>query len=317
MKKHTLSIAMATYNGEKYLSEQLASFLSQSIRPDELVICDDGSTDSTLNLLREFKAEADFDVIIVENENNLGYAKNFEKVISLCTGDVIFLSDQDDIWLPDKLNNVNRVFLDHKDINVVINNQYICDNTMLKQGSVTSLTQEKSFNGSYDLFVIGCCTAIRQTWLDVVLPFPLNWPLAHDDWIAFLSIESDCRYLMEEPLQLYRRHESNVSNAKTSDVQYLDIYQKIKGKFNQFKGGSWKLEPLIFLCIYERLSIKFSDEIYREKFVFSENRFKEMSKPFFLRIGFILSALVSRKYQFARGWKSIIKDLLIINMKLK
>ena len=94
------SIALATYNGERYLQEQLNSFLHQTRLPDEIIACDDCSTDRTMDILESFAISALFAVYIYRNAINLGYTKNFERAISLCSGDVIFLSDQDDVWFP-------------------------------------------------------------------------------------------------------------------------------------------------------------------------------------------------------------------------
>ena len=107
-----ISIAMATYNGAKFLREQLDSIAAQTLPPYELVICDDGSTDSTLAIAREFAKEVNFPVRIYLNEHNLGFADNFLKAASLCEGDWIAFSDQDDVWLPHKLATVSRRFND-------------------------------------------------------------------------------------------------------------------------------------------------------------------------------------------------------------
>ena len=98
-----ISIAMTTYNGEKYLAEQLDSILSQTHTDWELIICDDCSTDSTWQILQEY-AQKDSRIKIYKNEQNLGFKKNFEKAIGLCTGDYIALSDQDDVWFPEHLS---------------------------------------------------------------------------------------------------------------------------------------------------------------------------------------------------------------------
>src|ERR1017187_10286490 len=98
----TVSIAMATYNGEKFLSKQLESFSCQTLMPDELVVCDDGSRDGTLAILEAYAAEAQFPVRIIKNDTNLGYSANFAKATSLCKGEIILFSDQDDIWFDDK-----------------------------------------------------------------------------------------------------------------------------------------------------------------------------------------------------------------------
>src|ERR1043166_3411462 len=103
-----LSIALCTYNGAAFLREQLESIAAQTRTPDELVISDDQSTDGTLRLIEEFAETAGFPVRVSVNESNLGTAKNFEKAISLCRGDVIMLSDQDDVWHSDRLESVER-----------------------------------------------------------------------------------------------------------------------------------------------------------------------------------------------------------------
>ena len=93
-----ISIAMTAFNGAKYINEQLNSFASQTRLPDEVVVCDDISSDDTFEILDNFARSAPFKMIVVRNNKNLGYTKNFEKALSLCSGDLIFLSDQDDIW---------------------------------------------------------------------------------------------------------------------------------------------------------------------------------------------------------------------------
>jgi len=95
--KNTISVALCTYNGELYLREQLESILKQTFPPDEIIICDDGSTDTTIKILEEFRRKSFIPVKVYYNKENLGVSKNFEKAISLCSGDIIFLSDQDDV----------------------------------------------------------------------------------------------------------------------------------------------------------------------------------------------------------------------------
>ena len=106
MEEMRISIALCTYNGDPYLSELLESLAGQDFRPCELVVCDDGSTDSTLSILNEFEHVAPFPIRIFNNTENLGVIKNFEKALSLCTGDYIAPCDQDDIWQPEKLERL-------------------------------------------------------------------------------------------------------------------------------------------------------------------------------------------------------------------
>src|ERR1700761_4532631 len=98
-----ISVALCTFNGELFLRQQLASIQQQTRLPDELLVCDDGSSDQTLTIVREFAASAPFPVKLFENEQNLGFAANFERAIRLCEGSLIALCDQDDIWYPTRL----------------------------------------------------------------------------------------------------------------------------------------------------------------------------------------------------------------------
>src|SRR5713101_1115880 len=113
MRKSKVSVAMCAYNSSRYCEEQLESIASQSRLPDEVVICDDGSVDDTPSILERFRKEAPFDVRVYKNETNLGVAKNFEKAITLCSGDIIALADCDDIWRRDKLEWICGVLKDH------------------------------------------------------------------------------------------------------------------------------------------------------------------------------------------------------------
>jgi glycosyltransferase involved in cell wall biosynthesis len=149
-----ISIAMATFNGAKYLGEQLETFISQERTPEELVVCDDSSTDATLSILEEFKCRAPFEVIVVKNDQNLGFTKNFEKALSICTGDLIFLSDQDDYWFPNKVSAVEKAFLENPDKSLVIHNGELADGNLVSHG-MTKLGQIVAGYGSNDSFITG------------------------------------------------------------------------------------------------------------------------------------------------------------------
>src|SRR3954465_5140409 len=108
----TLSIALATYNGQKYLAAQLKTLVDQSVRVSELVVADDSSTDHSLAMLREFSARAPFPVRIIENATRLGYRANFVQATEACSGELIAFCDQDDLWHRDKLAIVSQAFDD-------------------------------------------------------------------------------------------------------------------------------------------------------------------------------------------------------------
>ena len=111
-----ISVVMAVYNGEKYIEEQLMSILSQSIMPDELIIQDDGSSDSTTDKIQSITEKSDVSVKLIKNKENLGFSKNFITAISAASGEYIFLSDQDDIWKKDRIKRALSVMEDNKNI---------------------------------------------------------------------------------------------------------------------------------------------------------------------------------------------------------
>lgn len=207
----TVSIAMATYNGARYLPEQLESFVSQERRPDELVICDDGSNDGTCALVEAFAAHAPFAVHLYRNPVNLGYNRNFARAIGLCTGDMIFVSDQDDVWYPAKIATVIDLLEGHPDASVATNDQDIADADGRATGS-TVLANVRNLRFSDDMFEAGCCTALRREWLDLIAPFPDD-TVPYDHWITVFATLLGRRLLCETPLQMYRRHESNTSGS--------------------------------------------------------------------------------------------------------
>ena len=106
----TVSVALATYNGANFLRAQLDSIASQTKTPDELIVTDDCSTDNTVDIVREFAKTVSFPVVVHINEKKVGYTQNFSRALSLCSGDIVFLSDQDDVWLSNKVDNVVNVF---------------------------------------------------------------------------------------------------------------------------------------------------------------------------------------------------------------
>ncbi|HYW16171.1 MAG TPA: glycosyltransferase family 2 protein [Allosphingosinicella sp.] len=210
-----ISVAMATYNGARHLREQLESLARQQRLPDELVVCDDGSSDGTVELLEQFAGTAPFRVRIRRNERNLGVLRNFEKALSLCEGDIVFMSDQDDVWLPEKIGDVVGVFDKIPDALAVINDKLIADENLVPTGA-TMLGNVRGFGSPDGNFVAGCCSAFRREWLQIALPIP-EGAIAHDTWLVGLAHRLQVASIREKPLQYYRRHESNVSQNAYSE----------------------------------------------------------------------------------------------------
>lgn len=206
--KH-VSVAMASYNGGQYIREQISSILSQLGPQDELVISDDGSTDGTWQLISTWP---DARIRALQNPNRGGIAKNFENALQHCTGAYIFLADQDDIWLPQKVEKSQQALQ---------NNLCVLHNATLIDAEGKALPQDlfSIYNtrvGFFKNFVrntfVGCCMAFRQELLKSVLPIPRDVTL-HDMWIALhANLEGEVA-LIQEPLMLYRRHDANASTT--------------------------------------------------------------------------------------------------------
>jgi glycosyltransferase involved in cell wall biosynthesis len=186
-----ISIALCTYNGEKYLSDQLSSYLKQDRLPDELVICDDRSTDHTIEIVEQFAAKAPFPVHLHVNETNLGSTKNFEKAFQLCQGEIIVPSDQDDVWHPDKLkqmesalNHNPHVGLVFTDANVVDTNLNPLGYTLWQSIKLTPPKQRLVSEGKAlsvlmkHNVVTGAAMAFRAQYRSLFMPIPTEW--VHD-----------------------------------------------------------------------------------------------------------------------------------------
>jgi len=204
-----VSVALATYNGAGYLQDQLDSFVRQDRRPDELIASDDASTDGTMALLEAFARSAPFAVHVHRNRANVGFIGNFDKALSLCTGDVIFLSDQDDVWFSEKIATALAALEKAPDALLFVNDAELVGEDLTPLG-LTTYGQVRARGWSEKAFTQGSCFAMRRELLDWVLPLPDDYPF-HDIWVADLAHDLGAVLISERPLQLFRRHEANAS----------------------------------------------------------------------------------------------------------
>jgi glycosyltransferase involved in cell wall biosynthesis len=211
-----ISVAMATYNGERHIREQLESIACQTLLPCELVITDDGSTDTTLQIVEEFARTAPFSVRLIRNESRLGYSDNFIKAASLCRGDLIALCDQDDIWLKRKLRVCSECLADPRVLLAVHTAQ-----TFPPSGGLGSCYPAFSRTGvlgfgACDPFADrpGFAMVIRKELLQVSgnrrRPARLR---SHDHWFWFLAASAGQIATISEILTLYRQHANNIFGA--------------------------------------------------------------------------------------------------------
>lgn len=217
-----VSIAVCTFNGEKYLREQLDSLVYQDYSNLEIVVIDDGSSDGTWNILRDYSDRFSF-IKIYQNELNLGYIRNFERAISKCSGEYIALSDQDDIWELHKVrtlyNNINDHVLIYHDSNII--NEF-GESLNRKMSDVINLYEGGDFRPFLFMNCIsGHSMLFRRSLVERFTPF--SDACFHDWWIAYIAVNYGTIGLVEESLVYYRQHEGS-----TTDI----LRNKLKGRNN-------------------------------------------------------------------------------------
>ena len=327
--KMKASIAMATYNGQKYVKEQLDSFTNQTRQPDELIICDDASTDNTVKICKEFAKNANFDVTIIENETNLGLAQNFGKAMSICTGDIVFLSDQDDVWFQDKIEVMIEA-LDHNDYQLILHDLEYCNNKLELIGETTIERLNKYMN-LQSAYGVGMAMVIRRELLDISLPIPKNKFISHDSWLAICASLIDSKYILEKPLAYYRRHEANVTkdmsvNTPKKTTRLFFIKERVLNYLKPVDIDDLKNTIILFKLKIDWIE-KYKDRILDLNLLTIEkisNNILILNNSYNLRIERLNFLIVNKalkfisaigflfqgKYKEFNGVKSFLKDIL-------
>jgi glycosyltransferase involved in cell wall biosynthesis len=221
MDNLTVSVAMCTYNGTKYVGEQLRSLVKQTVLPNELIICDDGSTDGTWWVLEAFSHTLPFKIQKFANEKPLGVTRNFEKAIQACTSDIIFLCDQDDVWLPHKVEKIRTFFEENPACEVIFGDAQLIDDegkelpeTLWPKVRFRQHQMAQWSRGEATQVMLqgnratGCTMAVRRRFVAQILPFPTHIPnYIHDTWIAMTAAVMGVIEPLAEPLIKYRQHE--------------------------------------------------------------------------------------------------------------
>jgi len=221
-----ISVCIATYNGEKYIRQQLGSILGQIGESDEIIVSDDSSSDRTVEIIKTFD---DKRIILLENNRFHSPAYNFEHGLKKATGDIIFLSDQDDIWLENKVE-IMLGLLQQYDL-VVSDCIIINENEDILQESFFRIRGSKKgfLNNLIKNSYMGCCMAFNRRILDIALPFPDNIAM-HDMWIGMIGELYGNTYFCDQKLIKYRRHENCAS--PTCGPSPYNIKDKISFRLN-------------------------------------------------------------------------------------
>ena len=204
-----ISVCLATYNGSAYIEAQLRSVLEQLSHEDELVVADDGSTDETISIVN---AVGDPRIRVVATGGKLGVIKNFERALLASRGVIIFLCDQDDVWLPGKVEQCVAELRSHllvvTDCKVVDNQLNEIAPSFFRLRNSGSGLLHNLWKNSY----LGCCMAFRRELLEYALPFPRGIPM-HDMWLGMIAETEGKVGFLDSPLLLYRRHALNASET--------------------------------------------------------------------------------------------------------
>lgn len=223
-----ISVAMCTFNGGRYLAEQLESIAGQTRQPCELIVCDDGSTDDTITVLKQFRANASFPVTIVENTVRMGSTRNFDQAIGMATGEFIALCDQDDRWLPHKLERLSDCLIANPFLGGVFSDAELIDGDGKRLGRTLfgrhrfSPSKQRSFVAcptatllKHDV-VTGAALMFRSNIRRYCSPIPTTW--VHDGWLAWMLALHSRMTLITEPLIEYRIHAGQQLGVGTSQA---------------------------------------------------------------------------------------------------
>lgn len=321
---------MCTYNGAEFLSAQLQSIITQSRPPDEIVICDDRSTDDTQTLLKKFAAESSVPISLHFNEQNLGSVKNFERAISLCTGDVIALSDQDDVWRNDKLRMVESVLNDSPSAGIVFSDAAIVDEDLKPLNR--RMWDEVGFNAHKRKLVrtgralevlvtgwtvTGATMAFRSRFVKLSLPIPDGIAMIHDGWIALTIAAVANVVAVDEPLIQYRQHAQQQigAPARKETASEPRGVQAIETAFRRHNSSA-DLHKILE-TLEARLLAQASEFDTRKAlsfisdYAFHLNVRANLPQRRLNRVPSILRELLSLRYhEYANGFKSAAKDLV-------
>lgn len=316
---------MATFNGARYLHEQLVSFVSQTRLPDEIVVSDDCSTDGTLSILKDFANSAPCSVQILANSENVGYTRNFERALGACRGDFVFLSDQDDVWYPRKIETMIASMMEWPDACLAIHDLRFCDSELRPTGD-TKLGRIRWIADPQHRYVTGMATVVRQSFLECALPIPSAPGITHDRWLHECASALCGKRIIEEVLADYRRHDANATagttiNSPASLSRGLTLLEKLKSPRSSVETrarllaqvASW-LETAQSCAVAAEIAppLDFHElqSEYRSHARLAERRVDVLCLPRYRRVIPIAKLWLSGGYVAFNGIRSAVLDLV-------
>mgnify|MGYP004475866239 CR=1 FL=1 len=319
-----ISVALCTYNGEKYITKQLNSIISQNVKPDEIVLCDDNSTDKTVSIAKKILSKSGIKHYIYVNEHNEGCKSNFIKCYSRCSGDIIFSCDQDDVWIDDKIQVISSKFYEDDKLVLCFSNAELIDKddislnkTLLQAIGVVSGTvvnekfyKRRLYGDTFGNFLVyGCCCAFKKDFFLKLLPFPEKWYF--DSWIAICAPLYGNICYVDKNLIKYRQHKNNHSGSIVSQKQRSEFKITYDQRFKnpQLYYDFYK----IFLRDKYNIMTKNDQKIILHSIDFYGSLAKCKNKKKYKMIINIIKQYIIGNYSVYRGnIKCMISDIVFI-----
>lgn len=238
MKKYKISVALISYNGVEYIGEQLLSILNQTVKPDEIIISDDGSTDGTIDLIHSIRKRynnSGIRIIVLTDNPIHGISSNMNWALSHVNGDIVFIAGQDDVWERNKIQSIVRVYENNKDAQIVITNAKMIDakgnlyqgvfcesfisSLGVDEGALIKVDRRKYMESvESDALVSGPVLSLKKSLLELVVPIPPS--ILEDQWMEFLGLAEDSLYFLNEKTTSYRIHNSSTHSKNITILQW-------------------------------------------------------------------------------------------------
>ena len=314
MKK--IVVALASYNGERYIKEQIKSIFNQTIAINKLIINDDHSKDNTLNIINNLIFEG-LPIEVNQNKTNLGYGLNFMKCISLCDFDYIFLSDQDDIWFPNKVEMMLQQIKKYPNYLCWMHDCSITDSKLniILNSKIKNI---REYGFSKNSYVMGATMVLSKSAKNYIYPYPSNIRnYGHDNWIAWVMRSTNNLKIINEVLIYYRRHENITSQGNfNSAYQTIPLKKLILRIFNkrhvlrERKSLGKKYSYFLWAKLTQKNFKNSTYQIRDSHSIQSQKIALHIRKSNFLkRIFLIIKLQKIGYYKFRSNYLSILNDL--------
>jgi glycosyltransferase involved in cell wall biosynthesis len=330
-ERPSISVALCTYNGQRFVCDQLRSILSQSVPPNEIVICDDGSSDGTVELIENLGSASPAPIRIIRRGPRLGVVKNFEAAVLATYGDVIFLSDQDDVWKPTRIERMIAPFAEDQRIALTYCDAYVVNGDLCGTGQTVfsqrpHLRQPESWALTRIIrgtWIKGCMMAFRRELVPLLVPFPSGW--YYDHWIGLMAAANSRLSCIDLPLMEYRRHAANASDDPFGHSVLPRIVRLIRTKHDQ---NGYRSDVARWQVAADRLTDMLSGKLpsasddektrslhdaVQKRLDFALMRCHLHAAPRLARIPRVVQyASRGHYHRYVAGWGSVLRDLFCV-----